>query len=233
MISLSVIIPLYNEEDYIIELLKRVHAVDVNKEVIIVDDKSTDQSCSLVENYIKDYPEMKLVKKNYNSGRSKSIIEGIKHAKGQIVITQDADLEYDPQDYKKIIEPILKNKTQVVFGSRVLGIDGYPVNRFYWLFGLKLLNFIQNTLFGTKYTDSCSCYVAMKKETWDSLDFSKIRNFTLNPTITSQLAKNRINVIEIPISYKPRKWEEGKKVKLFRDGREHITTLLNEKFSRN
>ena len=224
------VIPVYNEEQFILKILEKVNKVDIDKEVIIVDDKSTDKSLELIQEFIKDKPSMKLIKKKFNSGRSQSILEGTKAAKGDIIITQDADLEYDPNDYIKIVKPIQEGKFKAVFGSRVIGDYGYSVGRFYSFFGLKLLNFIQNFLYNTNYTDSCTCYLAMKREVWQSIDISKTKNFTLNATITSNLAKKNIRVLEVPISYIPRGWDEGKKVKKYRDGREHILTLIKERF---
>lgn len=230
MTILSVIIPLYNEEKFIVKLLEKVDLVKIDKEVIIVDDKSTDNSVELVKNFIKNKPTMRLIGKKTNSGRSKTLLVGIKEAKGKIIIPQDADLEYDPNDYPKVIQPILDGQCEVVFGSRVLGKDGYSVNAFYSTFGLRFLNWIQNFLYRTNYTDSCTCYIAMKNDLWKSIDLSKTKNFTLNATITSNLAKRKITVKEIPIRYHPRKWEEGKKVNIFRDGGEHIITLIMERF---
>lgn len=230
MTILSVIIPLYNEEKFIVKLLERVDLVKIDKEVIIVDDKSTDNSVELVKNFIKNKPTMRLIGKKTNSGRSKTLLVGIKEAKGKIIIPQDADLEYDPNDYPKVIQPILDGQCEVVFGSRVLGKDGYSVNAFYSTFGLRFLNWIQNFLYRTNYTDSCTCYITMKNDLWKSIDLSKTKNFTLNATITSNLAKRKITVKEIPIRYHPRKWEEGKKVNIFRDGGEHIITLIMERF---
>ena len=232
MTILSVIIPLYNEEKFIVKLLEKVDLVKMDKEVIIVDDKSTDNSVELVKNFIKNKPTMKIIEKEKNSGRSQTLLIGINDAKGKIIIPQDADLEYDPNDYPKIVQPILDGKYEVVFGSRSMGEDGYAVDAFYSTFGLGFLNFIQNFLYGTKYTDSCTCYIAMKNNLWKSIDLSKTKNFTLNATITSNLAKRGITVKEVPIRYHPRKWEEGKKVNIFRDGSEHILTLIKEKFKK-
>lgn len=224
------VIPVYNEQQFILKILEKVNKVDIDKEVIIVDDKSTDKSLELIKKYIVDKPIIKLIAKKTNSGRSQSLLEGIKMAKGEIIIPQDADLEYDPNDYPKVIKPILDGECEVVFGSRAAGEDGYAVDAFYSTFGLRFLNWIQNFLYGTHYTDSCTCYIAMKKKLWQSFDLSKTKNFTLNATITSNLAKRKIPVKEIPIRYHPRKWEEGKKVNILRDGREHIITLIKERF---
>ena len=229
MTILSVIIPLYNEEKFIVKLLEKVDLVKIDKEVIIVDDKSTDNSVELVKNFIKNKSTMRLIGKKTNSGRSKTLLVGIKEAKGKIIIPQDSDLEYDPNDYPKVIQPILDGQCEVIFGSRVLGKDGYSVDAFYSTFGLRFLNWIQNFLYRTNYTDSCTCYIAMKNDLWKSIDLSKTKNFTLNATITSNLAKRKIPVKEIPIRYHPRKWEEGKKVNIFRDGGEHIITLIKER----
>lgn len=221
---------MYNEEKFIIKLLEKINCVKIEKEVIIVDDKSTDKSVDLVKNFIKNKTDMRLIQKKNNSGRSQALLDGIKNSKGDIIIPQDADLEYDPNDYSKLIKPILNGECEVVFGSRILGEDGYSVDAFYSTFGLRFLNLVQNFLFGTHYTDSCTCYIAMKRNLWESIDLSKTKNFTLNATITSNLAKRKIFVKEVPVRYHPRKWEEGKKVNIFRDGREHIMTLIKERF---
>ena len=194
-----------------------------------MDDKSTDKSVELVRKFIQNKTDMKLIEKKTNSGRSQSLLVGLSSAKGDIIIPQDADLEYDPNDYQKIIKPIIDGKYEVVFGSRIMGEDGYSVDALYSTFGLKLLNLIQNILYLTNYTDSCTCYIAMKQELWKSIDLTKTKNFTLNATITSTLAKRKIPVKEVGIRYHPRKWEEGKKVNIFRDGREHIITLFKER----
>lgn len=229
---LSVIIPVYNEEKFVIQILEKVNDVKIDKEIIIIDDKSTDRSLELIQKFVDGKSNVKLIINEFNMGRSKSLLRGIKVAKGEIIIPQDADLEYDPNDYQDVIKPIIAGKYDAVFGSRATGQDGYAVDAFYSTFGLRFLNWIQNFLYGTKYTDSCTCYIAMKRDLWKSIDLSKTKNFTLNATITSNLAKRNILVLEVPIRYHPRKWVEGKKVKLFRDGREHICTLIKEKLKK-
>tara|TARA_B110001454_G_C12656695_1_gene407789 strand:+ start:315 stop:1013 length:699 start_codon:yes stop_codon:yes gene_type:complete len=229
---LSVIIPVYNEEKFILKILEKIDQVEIDKEIIIIDDRSTDNSLKLIKKFIFKKSKVEIISNEKNLGRSQSLLKGINIAKGEIIIPQDADLEYDPKDYLKIVEPIQKNKYNVVFGSRSMGEDGYTVDAFYATFGLKFLNLIQNFLYGTNYTDSCTCYIAMKKEIWKSIDLSKTTNFTLNATVTSYLAKKKIKVLEVPIRYHPRRWEDGKKVRIFRDGREHIFTLIKERFSK-
>ena len=220
--KLSVIIPCYNEENTIKEIISQVKQVKIDKEILVVDDGSKDKTREIISK-IKD---IRVILKEKNEGKGATIRRGIKEAKGDILIIQDADLEYDPKEYPKLIAPIVNKKTNVVYGSRFLG-KKEKMGKYYW--GNKILSLITSILFFSKITDMETCYKLFKRETIQSLTLYS-NKFDIEPEMTSKLLKRKEKIIEIPISYNPRTEEEGKKIN-WKDGVQALGALLKYRFS--
>ena len=231
--KLSVIIPVFNEEKTILELLKKVKKADIQKiekEIIIIDDGSTDKTRDILRkiksNKTKD-KNIKIIFQDKNYGKGFAIRTGIKHSTGEIIIIQDADLEYNPDEYYKLIKPILEKKAEVVYGSRILNKNNKISSLGFYLGG-KFLTFLTNLLYNTKITDEPTCYKIFKKNILKSIDL-KCKRFEFCPEITAKIAKNKIKILEVPISYNPRHKNQGKKIKV-RDGIIEIWTLFKYRF---
>jgi dolichol-phosphate mannosyltransferase len=222
--KLSIIIPVYNEERTIEELISRVQAVKLDKEIIAVDDGSTDDTASIL-----DALEGIIVLHKKNGGKGSAIREGLKSVTGEMIVIQDADLEYDPNDFVMMIDIMQKERADVVYGSRVLHAD-YRISyrRFFW--GGKLVTFIANILYGLSITDEPTCYKMIRTELLKSLDL-RCSRFEFCPEVTAKLARRKIRIVEVPISYFPRSIGEGKKINA-RDGLEAIWTLIKYRFVR-
>ena len=211
---LSIIIPCYNEEGSILELVKKVKAAPVrNKEIIVVDDCSTDGTHEILERDVKPLVSQ-ILYHEANKGKGAALRTGFAHASGDAVIVQDADLEYDPDEYPLVAEPIFKGEADVVYGSRFLNQKrkGYLANRLANLF----LTSLSNLFTGEKLTDMETCYKCFRREIIQSIDLQENR-FGFEPEITAKIARKGIQIKEVPISYYPRTNEEGKKIG-FKDG---------------
>ena len=211
---LSIVIPCYNEENNIVGLVNKVLESPVpNKEIIVVDDCSTDGTRKILEEKIKPLVSQVIYHKK-NGGKGAALRTGFKAATGDVVIIQDADLEYDPMEYPQIIEPIFNDEADVVYGSRFLNskMKGYLANRMANWFLTRLSNLFTHL----KCTDMETCYKAFKREIIQSVDIKEQR-FGFEPEITAKIAKMKIRFKEVPISYYPRTNEEGKKIG-FKDG---------------
>jgi len=225
--KLSIIIPVYNEKDTvkkILEKVKRVNLEGVKKEIIIIDDNSSDGSIEELKK-IKE-PNIIIKFNKINKGKGYCIRKAIKYVTGDLVIFQDADLEYDPEDYKKLIKPILEKKCDVVYGSRFLdgGIRG--VKLFYM--GNKFLSLLTSILFMRKITDMETCYKVIPSKILKEINLES-NDFAMEPEITAKILKRRLNIKEVPISYYPRSLEQGKKIKI-KDGFIALKTLFKYKF---
>jgi len=237
MTRLSVIIPAYNEEKTIYQLLKKVAKANtrkIKKEIIIIDDCSKDNTFKEVLQFKKrfkkksGYESIKLLRHKGNRGKGYAIRTGIKHARGDIIIIQDADLEYNPNEYYSLIKPILDGKAKVVYGSRRLKKSNKTAGFSYFIGGIGL-TFIANLLYpNLKITDESTCYKVFKVDILKSLNL-KCKGFEFCPEVTAKLAKKGIKICEVPISYYPRTVKEGKKIK-WRHGFEAVWTLLKYKF---
>jgi len=218
---LSIIIPCYNEINTIEEVLKTINNVKIPKQVIIVDDCSTDGSRELIKNKCVNIVD-KIILQSINKGKGAAIKEGLKYVTGDAVIIQDADLEYDPNDFLKIAKPIFNNETNVVYGSRYLNkkMKGLKLN----IIGNKFFNFLSNKLNKQHLTDANTCYICFNSQLISKLDL-KENGFAFNPEITGKLARLDEKIIEVPISYNPRTSKEGKKIK-FKDSFRHIKTMI-------
>ena len=220
MIKLSILIPVYNEEELIGELLSRVADVHIDKEIILVDDCSSDRSWEVVSSL--DIPELTALRHPENRGKGAGVRTALQHASGDVVLIQDADLEYDPNDYPKLIAPLASGQADVVYGARELDRQ-LPLMRF----GNKFLTWVTNLLYGSRLTDMETCYKVVPTEVMRSLDLQADR-FQIEPEITAKLLKRGYSIIEVPISYEPR---EQKKLNPWRDGLPALLMLLRLRFS--
>ena len=213
--TLSIIIPCYNEERHIISLVKKVIESPVeNKEIIVVDDCSTDGTRDILKTDVMPLVQ-KIIYHEKNAGKGAALRTGIKAATGDVVIVQDADLEYDPLEYPRVVQPIFEDKADVVFGSRFLEgskFGGYWQNKA----ANKLLTFLSNLFTGLHITDMETCYKAFRREIIQSISIEENR-FGFEPEVTAKVARKKCRIVEVPISYYPRTVEEGKKIG-FKDG---------------
>ncbi len=224
--KLSVVIPVYNEKSTVLELLSQVKAVkDIDKEIVIVDDFSTDGTREILEKLQKEDKSVKIIFKPLNSGKGATLREGFKHTTGEYIIVQDADLEYDPQDYHKLLAELKDEKT-VIYGSRFSG--AYKDMSSLHYIGNKLLTVITNLFYGEKLTDMETCY---KLIPGDFIRGVRIRSnrFNFEPEITAKILKSGMKIVEVPISYRGRSFSEGKKI-TWRDGISALFTLIKFRF---
>lgn len=223
--KLSIIIPTFNEESTISTLIDKVNGVKLNgikKEIIVVDDASTDSTSNILSK-IKD---IKLIKHFTNLGKGASIRSGLKQATGDIILIQDADLEYNPEEYPILLEPFLKQNAQVVYGSRRL--QSNKSSTLIFSLGGLLATKLINLLYNSNLTDLPTGYKVFKKGVLESLNF-KSNGFAFEPEITAKLLKKNIKIHEVPISYNPRTVKQGKKVKLS-DAIPYFWPLIKERF---
>jgi glycosyltransferase involved in cell wall biosynthesis len=220
---LSVIVPCYNERSTVRELLARVLAVPLSKEIIVVDDKSTDGTADIVEALTRTEPIIRFYRQEPNQGKGAAVRRGIAEARGEIVIIQDADLEYDPRDYLKIVQPIIDGDADVVFGSR---FEGHPrrVMMYWHTVGNRLLTWLSNVTTNLNLTDMETCYKAFRREIIQSIRINSQR-FGFEPEITAKLAQRGYRIYEVPISYHGRDYWEGKKIN-WKDGVSAIWTIF-------
>ncbi|MEK7200869.1 MAG: glycosyltransferase family 2 protein [Patescibacteria group bacterium] len=215
---LSIVIPVYNEKNTILKILKRVEEVDfsLKKEIIIVDDCSTDGSRDILKNL--DQSKFKIIFKDKNEGKGSALKDGFLLANGDIIVIQDADLEYDPNDYKKVLEPILKGQADVVYGSRLLSGDAKRVLHIWHFFGNIFLTLLSDLFTGLTFTDMETCYKAFTKDVLDSFKNKlESKRFGIEPELTAKIAKGKWRIYEVGISYYGRTYKEGKKIN-WRDG---------------
>lgn len=226
--KLSIVIPCYNEEGTIVKLLSKVREVDlgdVEKEIIVVDDYSTDRTRELLQN---NNTYDKLLLHDRNQGKGAALRTGFSAVTGDIVIVQDADLEYDPNDYRSLIEPIIAGEAQVVYGSRNLKDNEFSYKSFQ--LGGKLVTFVTNLLYGSKLTDEPTCYKVFDAKLLQSIPLTCTR-FEFCPEVTAKVLRRNIKIIEKPINYHPRHKKEGKKIS-WTDGIEAIVTLIKWRFAK-
>jgi len=220
--KLSVVIPIYNEKETIREIYNCVKAVDIDKEIILVDDFSTDGTREILRSLADD--TTKVIMHDRNMGKGAALRTGFKNVTGDIVIIQDADLEYDPQQYPKLIQPILDDKADIVYGSRFAGGE-YRRVMFYWhMVGNKFLTTLSNMLTNLNLTDMETCYKVFRKEVLERITVEENR-FGFEPEITAKLAKMDVRIYEIGISYSGRSYKEGKKIG-WRDGFSALRCIL-------
>jgi glycosyltransferase involved in cell wall biosynthesis len=211
--KLSVVIPVFNEKQWIGKLVERVQAVPLPKEIIIVDDCSTDGTRDLLTTL--DADNVHILYQPVNCGKGAALREGFKHASGQIILVQDADLEYDPAEYPRLIQPILDNRADVVFGSRFIG-ESHRVLYFWHSVANRMLTTLSNMFTNLNLTDMETCYKVFRREVLSGLEL-KSNRFGFEPEVTAKIAKKKNpawRIYEVPVSYSGRTYEEGKKIGL-------------------
>ena len=225
--KLSIIIPVYNEKSTIEEVVDRVRNIDVGleKEIVIVDDGSEDGTQDVLKNM--NFPDTKTFFHEKNQGKGAALHTGFSKAQGDIILIQDADLEYDPTEYPTLLKPILDGRADVVYGSRFLG--GPHRVLFFWHYvGNKLLTTLSNMLSNLNLSDMETCYKVIKKDVLDRITL-KSKRFGFEPEITIKLAKVNAKIYEVPISYSGRDYSEGKKIG-WKDGVAAIYHIIRFKF---
>jgi len=208
--KLSVIIPVYNEANTVERLIDRVALVPVDKEIIVVDDCSTDGTREQLKKIERKYPNIQVFYSSPNRGKGHAIKIGFKLAKGDIVLVQDADMEYDPADYPNILAPYAQGKALAVYGSRFLGECRNMI--FPQFFANKFFNFLTNIIHGSRLTDTCTCYKSFRSDIIKSLPL-ECDGFEICHEINARLLKGGCGIVEVPIRYFARRSSEGKKVK--------------------
>ena len=227
MLKLSIIIPIYNEQKTLETLVAKVNAVDYDKEIILVDDFSTDGSREILKNY-ENKENFKVLYHNLNQGKGAALRTGLSNVDGDIIIIQDADLEYSPSDYGTLLEPILDGRADVVYGSRFLG--GPHRVLFFWHYvGNMVLTTFSNMLTNVNLTDMETGYKVFTKEVNERLTFNCDR-FGFEPEFTAKVAKNNFRIYEVPISYSGRDYSEGKKI-TWKDGVAAIWYIFKFRFT--
>jgi glycosyltransferase involved in cell wall biosynthesis len=227
--TLTVIVPLYNERGNLKEILSRVKAVDIEKEILLVDDASTDGTTDLLKNEVEGRdPFVKVLYHADNKGKGASIRTALPFARGEYTIIQDGDLEYDPEDYKGILEAFSRHKVDVVYGSRFL--NGWPPMRFANRLVNRLLAWMVRVFYGAPMTDEATCYKAFRTEVIQSLPLTCTR-FEFCPEVTAKLLRRGYRIAETPIRYEARSIAQGKKIR-WTDGVAAIWTLLKFRFTR-
>jgi len=226
-LNLSVIIPVFNERETVEEIIRRVQAVQVglDKEIIIVDDASQDGTRQILENL--EAPNLKILYHSKNKGKGAALRTGFSHTKGDIILIQDADLEYNPQDYPKLLEPILDGRADVVYGSRFLG-SPHRVLLFWHYVGNKILTTLSNMISNLNLNDMETCYKVFKREVLERIKL-KSNRFGFEPEFTIKVAKLKYRIYEVPISYSGRDYSEGKKIG-WKDGIAAIFHIIRYKF---
>ena len=207
---LSIVIPVYNEEATLRELVGRVQAQVLDKEIIIVDDGSTDGTRAILQELETD-PQIRVLHQTRNQGKGAALRRGFADVNGDIVVIQDADLEYDPSELPRLIQPIVDGRADVVFGSRFVGGQSHRVLYFWHSLGNRALTFLSNMLTNLNLTDMEACYKAFRTEVIRSIQIEE-NGFGIEPEITAKVAKGRWRIYEIGISYAGRTYEEGKKI---------------------
>lgn len=203
--------PAYNEERSIEACLLRVLQESSVKEVIVVDDASSDSTASVVENFIKSHPGVRLERHPKNRGKGAALRTGFALATGEVVLVQDADLEYDPAEYEKVLAPILQGRADVVFGSRFLGGGAHRVHYFWHYVGNRILTLLSNGFSGLNLTDMECGTKLFRREVLERLDLKESR-FSIEPELVAKVAALGVRVYEVPIAYYGRSYAEGKKI---------------------
>ncbi len=223
--KLSVIIPTYNESATLAQIIEKVQRVDIKKEIIIVNDGSTDKTKEILENY-KSQKEITVVHHKKNMGKGSAIRTGRNYITGDIVIIQDADLETEPSDYLHLVKPIIKNQSKVVYGSRLLNRKISYSWKYY--IGGRFITFMANLLYNQSITDEPTCYKVFDSDFFKSIPLN-CTGFEFCPEITAKVSKRGIKIIELPMHYYPRSKKEGKKLRI-KDGFMALWTLIKYKF---
>lgn len=217
--KLSIIIPVYNEEELVGNLIETVLAAPLpeglDRELVIVNDASTDGTAQVLESFTAN-PRIRLFHQPVNRGKGAALRRGFAEARGDLLIVQDADLEYDPREYPKLLAPILDGRADVVYGSRFAGSDAHRVLFFWHMIGNRLITLLSNMATNLNFTDIETCYKVFRADALSGIRLEENR-FGIEPEITAKLARKRLRMYEIGIGYSGRTYEEGKKIN-WRDG---------------
>ena len=224
--NLSVIIPVYNEVQNIREILKRVQATGLPWEILIVDDGSTDGTRDILKE-LDGKDSIRVVLHEKNQGKGAAVRTGFGEAKGDVFLIQDADLEYDPRDYPAILKPIKEGNADVVYGSRFLGAPRRST-MFWHMIANKLLTLATNILYNNILTDMETGYKVFRREVLDGITIHS-NSFNFEPEFTAKILKKKVRIYEVPISFNPRDYSDGKKIKLY-DAFEAIWALIKYRF---
>lgn len=242
---LSVIIPVFNEEASIARIVERVKEAAVSKEIIIVDDGSTDGTVGVIERQLLPAAsDIKLIRHGTNRGKGAAIRTAFQAVTGDIVIIQDADMEYSPSEYPQLVEPIIQGRAEVVYGSRFKNVNKllfawhwflnrffgrhYEIRYLHHFIGIQILNLLANLLYNARITDEATCYKVIKTSVLRDIKL-RCNGFEFCPEVTAKLRKKGYSILEVPISYHPRTKKEGKKLN-WKHGFEAIWTLLKYRF---
>jgi len=221
--KLSIIVPVYNEKHTIKAIIERLEKLPVEKEIIVVDDGSTDGTRQLLEGLERNLSaDVTVIYQKENRGKGAAIRSGLEKMTGEIVVIQDADLEYEPADILELMKPVVAGQSSVVYGSRVLGKN--PKSSLCFYLGGRLLSWLTNLLYGTRITDEPTGYKLFRTEVLRSLSLTCER-FEFCPEVTAKVSRRGFKIVELPIKYHPRKRKEGKKIS-WRDGIVAVITLF-------
>jgi len=227
--KLSVVVPVFNERNTLVEILRRMRAVElpdsIEREIIVVDDGSDDGTRDVLKQL--GDSTVRIIMHERNRGKGAAVRTGAANATGEYVLVQDADLEYDPDDWPKLLNPILRGRTRVVYGSRFTG-ERRNMLFAHWI-GNRFLSLVTNLLYNTTLSDMETCYKVLDRRLFDDLSLSADR-FDIEPEITAKILKRGIRIYEVPISYAGREFDEGKKI-TWRDGFAALWTLVKYRFS--
>jgi len=224
--KLSVIIPVYNEVKNIEEILKRVQGTKLATEIVVVDDGSQDGTRDLLKK-LDGKKKVRVILQEKNQGKGAAVVTGMNAAKGDVILIQDADLEYDPRDYPALLQPIEEGIADVVYGSRFLGA-AHRVAMFWHQVANKLLTFLTNILYDSILTDMETGYKVFRREVIENMTI-RSKRFNFEPEFTAKILKRRFRIFEVPITFNPRDYTDGKKIKL-KDAFEAVWALLRYRF---
>jgi glycosyltransferase involved in cell wall biosynthesis len=225
--KLSVIVPVYDERNTVVEIVRRMRAVElpVDLEIVIIDDGSTDGTRDVLRQLADS--TVRVVMHEHNRGKGTAIRTGLEHVSGDLVLVQDADLEYDPEDWPRLLNPILRGKSRVVYGSRFTG-ERRNMLFLHWV-GNRFLSLVTNVLYNTTLSDMETCYKLFDRSVLEGINIRASR-FEFEPEITAKILRRGIRIYEVPISYTGREFEEGKKI-TWRDGFIALWTLVKYRFT--
>ena len=225
--TLTVVMPVYNEKATIQAILERVEASRLADEIVLVDDGSHDGTRDLLTRLARNHPKLRVILHESNRGKGAAVVTGIGAATSDIVLIQDADLEYDPRDYPALLEPLLDGRADVVYGSRFLGAP-HRTTMFWHMVANKLLTLMTNVLYNSILSDMETGYKVFPRALIQSIPL-RAKRFDFEPEITAKLLKRKTRIFEVPISFNPREYSEGKKIGL-KDAFEAVWTLLKYRF---
>lgn len=225
---LSVIVPVYNEEKTIRQILEKITAVPIDKEIIVVDDASTDDTQAILHDILKNrrLNLSKVIHHSHNKGKGAAFLTGLSEVRGDYIIIQDADLEYEPQDYLSLIKPLLENRADITLGARFsAGFSGIMIHKL----GNRFLTGFLNFVFGCRLNDYATCYKMARRDIFLNLNLAS-KGFEIDVEIICKTLKKNLRILEVPISYFPRSYSGGKKIRWF-DGLRAMAGIVKYRFA--